>query len=125
MNRGCPTEMRKAFFFGLVSSVLITVGFALPKLEPSGIYCLIPTDLSPEDPIGSQTDHPSLTNVNVDGFRVREKWRDVQPTDETTYNWAEIDDALLLAQLVGKRISISLDAGKSCPQWLYDAGAVG
>jgi hypothetical protein len=125
MNHGCRTEMKKAFVFGLVSSVLVTVCFALPKLEPSGIYCLIPTDLSPRNPIGTQADHPSLTNINVDGFRVREKWRDIQPHNEATYNWAQIDDAIALAQLVGKKISISVTAGKSCPQWLYDAGAVG
>jgi hypothetical protein len=64
-----------------------------------------------------------VTNLNVDGFRVREKWSDVQPTGDTTYNWAEIDDALALAQLVGKKISVSVGAGKNCPQRLYDAGA--
>jgi hypothetical protein len=124
-NRCCCTVMRKAFLFGLILSVLVTAAFALPKLEPSGIYCLIANDLSPTDPIGTEGDHPSVINVNVDGFRVRERWSDVQPADETTYNWAEIDDALALAQLVGKKISISVNAGKNCPQWLYDAGAVG
>lgn len=62
-----------------------------------------------------------LANVNVTTLRFRGSWNVVQPSS-STYNWAKIDEAFQDAKDHNKRIGLSIAAGLSTPQWVYDSG---
>ena len=89
---------------------------AAGKPKPTGLYDLVfgtggkPADL---------TNNPCLTNPNVDGFRMRTGWEKIQPDNETGYNWRSIDAAIAIAAQYGKKLSISIAAGLSTPDWVY------
>ena len=110
---------------GLFGALLCAAGlvansetaFSQPqKPDPAGIIRLFSTDVdNPED-------SPSWTNPNLDGMRLRPVWSDVQPT-QATLDWSSIDEIMELATQHGKFIGLSVTAGVTTPQWVYDNGA--
>jgi hypothetical protein len=106
--------------FAITFLLLVAIP-AWAKPYPKGIMLLMSRQLDPSKPVGT---HPALTHSNIDGMRVKIKWSNVEVT-QGVYNWTPIDQAISLARSVGKKISISINAGANdCPQWLYSAGAV-
>jgi len=88
---------------------------AQQKPDPAGIVRLFPVDGDrPEN-------NPSWTNVNIDGMRLRPDWKGIQ-TSSGTFNWSAIDHIFDIAAQHGKFIGLSVTAGISTPQWVYDAG---
>ena len=110
---------------GLLGALLCAAGlvaisetaFSQPqKPDPAGIIRLFSTDVdNPED-------SPSWTNPNLDGMRLRPVWSDVQPS-QATLDWSSIDEIMELATQHGKFIGLSVTAGVTTPQWVYDNGA--
>ncbi|HZS18564.1 MAG TPA: DUF11 domain-containing protein [Candidatus Udaeobacter sp.] len=86
------------------------------KADPAGIIRLFSTD------VANPEDSPSWTNPNIDGMRLRPVWSDVQST-QATLDWSSIDEIMELATEHGKFIGLSVTAGVTTPQWVYDAGA--
>jgi len=86
------------------------------KPDPAGIIRLFSTD------VANPEDSPSWTNPNLDGMRLRPIWRKVQPT-QATLDWSSIDEIMELAAQNGKFIGLSVTAGVTTPQWVYDTGA--
>lgn len=91
-----------------------------PKPHPSGYYYLLSTPNSTTDITSS------ASNTNLDGWRIRLTWKDIQPdttgnavTDSTTYNWQGLDDLITAAG--SKGVGISISAGIVCPNWVYAA----
>jgi hypothetical protein len=90
---------------------------AAEKPAPSGLYDLIfgagglPADL---------TGNPLLTDPNIDGFRMHVVWKALQPDNESSYNWKQIDNAVAIAAQYGKKLSVSVAAGLATPDWVYD-----
>ncbi len=104
-----------------VAATLISAAIASAKPYPAGIIALFGTD-TVEEPIGDLSDKTAWANPYVDGVRIRTGWNVIQP-QKTTYNWATIDQALSLAKQNGKKVGVSIAAGVSTPQWVYDGGA--
>ena len=102
-----------------ILSLLLTFGaaaLAQQKPDPAGIVRLFEWDAA--QPENCQC----WTNVNIDGMRLRPDWKDIQ-VSSTAFNWSAIDKILDLAAEHGKFIGLSVTAGISTPQWVYNAGA--
>jgi hypothetical protein len=82
-----------------------------PKPHPTGYYYLLAT---PNDPAEITS---SASNPNLDGWRVRLSWKDIQPDDADDFEWQKVDD--LIAAAGSKGIGISISAGIVCPDWVY------
>jgi hypothetical protein len=57
---------------------------------------------------------------------MRTQWNRVEPHEHTNPNdfyWDYLDGGIAAAAAVGKKVSISVQAGVETPQWVYDAGA--
>jgi PKD repeat protein len=63
-----------------------------------------------------------LSNVYVSGLAVRVTWNFLEPS-EGTYNWSYLDGVISSAASAGKKVSLSVAAGVSTPNWVYAAGA--
>ncbi|MEK7636063.1 MAG: fibronectin type III domain-containing protein [Patescibacteria group bacterium] len=65
---------------------------------------------------------PSVAeNPYVDGLAIRTVWELIEPL-EGQYNWSFIDAAINQAQMLGKKASLSIAAGKHTPDWVYNYG---
>ena len=78
------------------------------------------------DPIHDWSRDPALTNPYVQGIALRTHWDRVEPHEHANANdfyWDYLDQGVALAAAHGKKVSIYVGAGVTCPQWLFDAGA--
>jgi len=89
---------------------------ATPKRAPHGIYALA------RDVI-KVNQHPELLQPNVDGWRLRFDWVQIQPNSATRYDWSLLDKAIVEASIHGKKVGLSVAAGTDCPNWLFATGA--
>jgi len=100
------------------SSSSSSVGTSGVKPWASGIYDLraagVP-DLSQD---------PALDNPNVDGYRLRVRWLDIQPTNGTSYDWKALDDTINVVAAHGKKIGLAIAPGIGTPEWVYSAAPI-
>src|SRR6266704_2210501 len=78
------------------------------------------------DPIHDWSKDSAPTNPYVQGIALRTHWDRVEPHEHTNaddFYWDYLDQGVALAAAQGKKISISVTAGVTTPQWVYDAGA--
>src|SRR6266513_5144815 len=78
------------------------------------------------DPIHDWSRDPALTNPYVQGIALRTHWDRVEPhehADPNDFYWDYLDQGVAAAAAHGKKVSISVTAGVTCPQWLFDAGS--
>lgn len=100
-----------------VVALFLTASSLVAKPFPSGIIRLFSTN------VAKPGNSPSWTNANIDGMRLRPTWSEIEKTSGT-YSWSSVDAILDLAAQHGKTVGLSVSAGVSCPQWVYDAGAI-
>ena len=58
------------------------------------------------------------------GSQLDMKWKDLQPTDSTNYNWGVFDTNLKVAYDNNVQLYLTLYVGPDCPEWIYTAGKV-
>src|SRR5437667_444324 len=78
------------------------------------------------DPIHDWSRDPALTNPYVQGIALRTHWDRVEPHEHASpddFYWDYLDQGVAAAAAHGKKVSISVTAGVTCPQWLFDAGS--
>src|SRR5882724_9646501 len=78
------------------------------------------------DPIHDWSRDPAPTNPYVQGIALRTHWDRVEPhehADPNDFYWDYLDQGVAFAAAHGKKVSISVTAGVTTPQWVYDAGA--
>src|SRR5205809_3975499 len=69
---------------------------------------------------------PALTNPYAQGISLRTHWEKVEPHEHASpddFYWDYLDQGVALAAAHGKKVSISVAAGVTTPQWLFDAGS--
>jgi plastocyanin len=95
---------------------------------PVGYYSL--TDGNSANPKVIDPTDPVLLGDIADGFRLRLSWSDIQPDtvngatyDSTNFNWTLVDSAVATARAHGKKLGISISAGRYCPNWIFTVGA--
>lgn len=91
------------------------------KVAPTGIFYLLKSN-SIEHPFEDLASDPSWTNPNVQGVAMRSQWSKVEPS-ERSYDWSFFDEGVRLAAQHHKKISMSVTAGVTTPNWVYAAGA--
>ena len=120
-TRTRPFRMPGLFGALLCAAGLVAISetaFSQPqKPDPAGIIRLFRSQ-----DVDNPEDSPSWTNPNLDGMRLRPVWSDVQPS-QATLDWSSIDEIMELATQHGKFIGLSVTAGVTTPQWVYDNGA--
>src|SRR6266699_3963146 len=118
---------------GSLSAMIAAIGFsasnhadAQSQAPPMiGIMYLENAD-SLGDPIHDWSTDPALTNPYVQGIALRTHWDRVEPhehADPNDFYWDYLDQGVAAAAAHGKKVSISVTAGVTCPQWLFDAGS--
>src|SRR6266480_3414710 len=78
------------------------------------------------DPIHDWSKDPAPTNPYVQGIALRTHWDRVEPHEHANaddFYWNYLDQGVAFAAAHGKKVSISVTAGVTCPQWLFDAGS--
>src|SRR5437667_8040680 len=78
------------------------------------------------DPIHDWSRDPAPTNPYVQGIALRTHWDRVEPHEHANaddFYWNYLDQGVAAAAAHGKKVSISVTAGVTCPQWLFDAGS--
>jgi FG-GAP-like repeat/Beta-galactosidase len=101
--------------------LLATAASAFPKSFPAGIVDLTSNQITANTTSANLVRH-AWSNQNVRGMRLKTTWNYVQPT-ATTYDWSALDETMRLGTENGKFIGLSVTAGTSSPQWVYDIGA--
>lgn len=94
------------------------------KSQPRGMFGL----LSAQDGLwGDVSALPLWSMSYIDGVRARAAWDQMEPT-EGNYQFAnpsaDIGALLALCASHGKKLGLSVAAGITTPQWVFDAGAV-
>ena len=108
-----------AFVMGLtIGSVN---GESAKKVAPTGVFYLLKSN-SIEHPFNDLANDPSWTNPNVQGVSMRSQWSKIEPS-EGNFDWSFFDEGVRLAAQYHKKISMSVTAGVTTPDWVYDAGA--
>lgn len=107
----------KVCLLSTIIACTTVVGSLAAKPFPAGVIRLFSTNVS------KPGNSPSWNNANIDGMRLRPLWSDIQK-DPDIYDWSNVDSVLDLAAQHGKTIGLSVTAGVSCPQWVYDKGAI-
>jgi hypothetical protein len=110
--------MKKFLFIFLLVCSLAFQATARPKPYLSGIIHLLGGNSSGLR--AKLESSPSLNKSWIDGFRVRYGWSDIQPTGPSTYNWDDIQAELDACAAHGKKLSISISAGTTTPDWVFD-----
>src|SRR5438094_2274106 len=78
------------------------------------------------DPVHDWSTDPALTNPYAQGIALRTHWDRVEPHEHANaddFYWNYLDQGVAFAAAHGKKVSISVTAGVTCPQWLFDAGS--
>src|SRR5438552_944918 len=78
------------------------------------------------DPIHDWSKDPAPTNPYVQGIALRTDLDRVEPHEHANaddFYWDYLDQGVAFAAAHGKKVSISVSAGVTCPQWLFDAGS--
>jgi hypothetical protein len=91
------------------------------KPGPAGIVCLLDVD-RPDHPLRHLEQQPCWKNPNVAGVRLRSRWDKIEKV-EGKFDWALLDQAVVLARQHHKRLGLSVAAGIATPEWVYQAGA--
>jgi len=115
--------MRLGWFLAFVLALNIAPakGQSVRKLAPTGVFYLLKSN-SVEHPFENLESDPSWTNRHVQGVSMRSQWSKIEPS-EGDFDWAFFDEGVRLATLHNKKISISVTAGVTTPDWVYAAGA--
>jgi hypothetical protein len=92
---------------------VIPAGAPPVKDFATGIYVWDTTGTSPVS-----ASNPMMTNADVDGFRLKIRWRDIQ-TAAATFDWSRIDDSITNCNANGKKLLLSVSAGVNAPDWIF------
>jgi hypothetical protein len=115
------------FISVVVAAVLLFASNHADAQAPPGIGIMyLENSDAVGDPIHDWTDDPALTNPFVQGIALRTQWGRVEPHEHANaedFYWDFLDQGVALCAAHGKKVSILITAGVSCPQWLFDAGS--
>jgi len=110
----------------IVAAVLL-YGSNRADAQPPGIGIMYLTNSDAiGDPIHDWSREPALTNPYAQGIALRTQWGRVEPHEHANaddFYWDFLDQGVALAAAHGKKVSILVTAGVTCPQWLFDAGS--
>ena len=114
------------FLSAIVAAIVLDASHADAQAPQGvGIMYLTPNDQA-GDPIHDLSGAPEWTNPAVQGVSLRTQWARVEPHEHANaddFYWGYLDQGMALGATYGKKISILITAGVSCPQWLFDAGS--
>jgi hypothetical protein len=114
-----PVGWLSALILGL--NIASANGQSAKKVPATGIFYLTKSD-SVEYPFENLASSRGWTNPNVAGVSLRSQWNKVE-SSEGGFDWSFLDEGVRLAAQHHKKISISVTAGVSTPDWVYAAGA--
>jgi hypothetical protein len=113
--------------FSAIIAAILLCGSNHTNAQPPGIGIMYLENAdSLGDPIYNWSTDPALTNPYVQGIALRTHWDRVEPhehADANDFYWDYLDQGVALAAAHGKKVSILVTAGVTCPQWLFDAGS--
>lgn len=84
------------------------------KRAPVGIFALCKTAYF--DVVAD----PFYLHANVDGWRIRLGWDQIQPNSSSEFLWQVADDAMKRAHDNNKRVALSIMGGTHSPDWLFN-----
>ena len=115
-------------FSAIVAAILLYASNHADAQSPPpmlGIMYLTNND-AVGDPIHDWSREPALTNPYAQGVSLRTQWGRLEPHEHANaddFYWDFLDQGVALCAAHGKKVSIFVGAGVSCPQWLFDAGS--
>src|SRR5258708_5948275 len=97
--------------------MVFTNGFRFLLLSTAALLAALiaaPSNLSAQLPSRSprgiiQIGGDGWDNPVVDGLRVQVKWADIQPDNETEFDWSSIDQQVANSQAYQKHLGLSLN----------------
>lgn len=94
------------------------------KDEPRGSLCLLASPLVNGKHVVDYNPTNFWPNVHLMGSRFRTSWgtlctNPLDPTDQTYYDWTDLDAYMALCTTYNKIAGISVAAGIYCPPWIY------
>ena len=117
------------FLSAVVTAILLCASnHADAQSQPApmiGLFYLENSDAAGNPPYNWAMDQ-GIPNPNLQGIALRTQWNRVEPHEHANANdfyWDYLDQGVAAALAVGKKVSISVQAGVETPQWVYDAGA--